>query len=80
MKFIDYMKYKALLQNEKENFFKKLLYYNLLTEEGCKVLEDNNKIIEHKYHNPDHRSFTIKHSVKKKFIAAFGFQDSVQTG
>lgn len=30
MKLIDYMKYKSLLQNEKENFFKKLLFYNLL--------------------------------------------------
>ncbi len=32
MKLLDYLKYKSLLQNEKEKFFKNLVFYKLVTE------------------------------------------------
>ena len=37
-------------------------------------------MIEYKYKNPDHRRFCIKNSAKKRFIAAFGFQENIKTG
>jgi hypothetical protein len=80
MKLLDYVKYKSLLQNEKDNFFRSLVFYNLVTDKAAKVLEDNRKIIEFKYDNQDHRRFSLKNSAKKKFVAAFGFQESTHTG